>query len=272
MKRKVSKINIKKTSKYYILYAVIICAILVQVVMISQKANAKNASSDAIDWGLSYQGEHTTPIGNAENETLLTYGACFTSPNENEKAVYLTFDAGYENGYTQTILDTLKEHNIKAAFFLTGNYFQTYPQIAKRMFEDGHLVCNHTMNHPDTTLLSKEKFTSQLTDVEELCLNSTGYTLHKFYRPPSGRFDTTTLEYAKELGYKTVLWSVTYLDWDNDNQKSKEEALSTLMARHHNGAVILLHATSKTNSEILGEYITQMKEVGYEFKTLNELF
>lgn len=271
-KMKASKKVIGRLNKYNILCLVLLCSILSQIISIVQKSNAVKVNSDVIDWGLSYREEHAVPIGNAENENLLTYDACYTSSDEESNAVYLTFDAGYENGYTETILDTLKESNVKAAFFLTGNYFNTYPDLAKRMFEEGHLVCSHTMTHPDTTLLTKDEFVSQLTDLEKLCRDTTGCSLSKYYRPPSGRFDETTLTYAKELGYKTVLWSVTYLDWDNNNQKSHDEALTTLNKRMHNGAVILLHATSKTNSEILKDFISDVRNAGYEFKTLDGLF
>ena len=275
MKRKINKINRPafKNILFVSALAVMAAATLWQAGSIVKKQKeAQSVFSGCVDWGLSYQTKNGPPVGNAENDDLASYDALFMSPDQTAKNDYLTFDAGYENGYTEIILDSLKECGVKAAFFLTGHYVKTQPETVKRMHEEGHLVCNHTADHPDTTTLSQTDFNAQLTEVEDLCMENCGFMPDKFYRPPSGRFDAESLTYAKELGYKTVLWSVTYKDWDNDAQKSSEEAVSTLMERAHPGAVILLHATSKTNSEMLADYINEMKSAGYTFKTLEELF
>ncbi len=275
MKRKINKVkkNGFKRIMFISALAVMAAATLWQVGnIVNKQKESQSVFSGCVDWGLSYQTKNEPPSGNAESSELASYDALFMSPDHTAKNVYLTFDAGYENGYTEIILDSLKECGVKAAFFLTGHYVKTEPEIVKRMHNEGHLVCNHTADHPDTTTLSQSDFNAQLTKVESLCMENCGFMPDKFYRPPSGRFDAESLTYAKELGYKTVLWSVTYKDWDNNDQKSSEEAISTLMERAHPGAVILLHATSKTNSEILSDYINEMKSAGYEFKSMEELF
>ncbi len=183
----------------------------------------------------------------------------------------MTFDAGYDNGYHKSILDTLKEKNVKAAFFVDGNFIKNNADIAKRIIEEGHHLCNHTKNHPDTTKLSTEEFKEQILGWEKICKEYTGLEGAKFYRPPMGKFNESTLRTAKELGYKTVFWSFAYADWKNDDQPQKEYAINNLMERIHPGGVILLHSTSKTNSEILGTVIDKLIGEGYRFGSLSEL-
>ena len=187
--------------------------------------------------------------------------------------LYLTFDAGYENGCTAKILDVLKKHQVPAAFFLVGNYLERNPDLVRRMVEEGHIVGNHTMHHYDMSKISdKETFTKELQDLEALYRQVTGQELQKFYRPPQGIYSETNLEMAKALGYKTVFWSLAYVDWNNDSQPTREQAMSKLLPRIHNGAVILLHSTSKTNAEILDELLTQWEKMGYSFQSITELF
>ena len=187
--------------------------------------------------------------------------------------IYLTFDAGYENGCTAKILDTLQKHNVKAAFFLVGNYIARNADLVRRMVEEGHTVGNHTMHHPDMSKLKdKEAFAKELQDLEELFLEKTGEALPKYYRPPQGIYSEENLKLAKDLGYKTVFWSLAYVDWKNDSQPSKEEAFAKLLPRIHPGAVALLHSTSETNAQILDELLTKWEEMGYHFGTLDELF
>ena len=190
-----------------------------------------------------------------------------------QKRLYLTFDAGYENGSTEKILDTLKAHGVRAAFFLVGNYVDRNRDLVRRMVEEGHIVGNHTMHHYDMSKLSdKQAFSKELTDLEDLFREVTGKDLPKYYRPPQGIYSQENLKMAKELGYKTVFWSLAYVDWMNDRQPTKEQAFSKLLPRTHPGAVILLHSTSQTNAEILDELLTHWEQEGYTFGTVEELF
>ena len=223
-------------------------------------------------WGLSFRQEGAPPIGNAGKDQLRQYQAAYIG-NTNEKVLYLTFDAGYENGCTAKILDTLKEKQVPAAFFLVGNYIQRSPDLVRRMVAEGHTVGNHTMHHYDMSKLSdKAAFSKELTDLEALYKETVGQELPKYYRPPQGIYSEENLKMAQELGYKTLFWSLAYVDWNNDAQPTREAAFAKLLPRTHNGAVVLLHSTSKTNAEILGELIDKWKEAGYRFGTLEELF
>lgn len=230
------------------------------------------AAVPTASWGLSFRQEGSAPVGTAGMEQLRQYDAAYLGDTR-EKVLYLTFDAGYENGCTEQVLDTLKKHQVRAAFFLVGNYIERNADLVRRMVEEGHIVGNHTMHHYDMSRLSgKETFSKELTDLEDLFRQTTGKELPKFYRPPQGVYSQENLKMAKELGYKTVFWSLAYVDWLNDKQPTREEAFRKLLPRTHNGAVVLLHSTSKTNAEILDDLLTQWENLGYRFGTLEELF
>ena len=230
------------------------------------------AAVPTASWGLSFRQEGSAPVGTAGMEQLRQYDAAYLGDTR-EKVLYLTFDAGYENGCTEQVLDTLKKHQVRAAFFLVGNYIERNADLVRRMVEEGHIVGNHTMHHYDMSRLSgKETFSKELTDLEDLFRQTTGKELPKFYRPPQGVYSQDNLKMAKELGYKTVFWSLAYVDWKNDSQPTKEEAFAKLLPRTHNGAVVLLHSTSKTNAEILDDLLTQWENLGYRFGSLEELF
>ena len=232
----------------------------------------KSSSVTTGSWGLSFRQEGAAPIGTAGADQLRRYGAAYLG-DPTAKVLYLTFDAGYENGSTERILDTLKQQNVKAAFFLAGNYIQRNADLVRRMAEEGHIVANHTMHHYDMSKISTmESFSKELSDLEALYKQATGQEMPKYYRPPQGIYSEENLRMAKELGYKTVFWSLAYVDWNDDAQPTKEQAFSKLLPRTHDGAVVLLHSTSRTNSEILDELITRWKEMGYRFGTVDELF
>ncbi len=249
--------------------------ILVLAVAIAITAAVSVFSASALEtgsWGLSFRQEGAPPIGNAGVDQLKRYDAAYIG-DTTQKKLYLTFDAGYENGCTAKILDILKKHEVKAAFFLVGNYIQQNPDLVKRMVEEGHIVGNHTMHHWDMSKLSeKAAFSKELQDLEGLYKDTTGQDMPKYYRPPQGIYSEENLKMAQELGYKTVFWSLAYVDWNNDSQPTAEQAFSKLLPRTHNGAVVLLHSTSKTNGEILDELLTKWKEQGYSFGTVEELF
>ena len=230
------------------------------------------AAVPTASWGLSFRQEGSAPVGTAGMEQLRQYDAAYLG-DTSEKVIYLTFDAGYENGATERILDRLQKHNVKAAFFLVGNYIEKNADLVRRMAEEGHTVGNHTMHHPDMSKLKdKQAFTRELQDLEALYREKTGKSLPKYYRPPQGIYSQENLRMAKELGYKTVFWSLAYVDWQNDKQPTREAAFGKLLPRTHNGAVVLLHSTSKTNAQILNELIGKWKAEGYHFGTVEELF
>ena len=255
----------KKRDLLILLIAVVI-ALAVSVSVFASSALSTGS------WGLSFRQEGAPPIGNAGKDQLRQYQAAYIG-NTNEKVLYLTFDAGYENGCTAKILDTLKEKQVPAAFFLVGNYIRQSPDLVRRMVAEGHTVGNHTMHHYDMSRLSdKAAFSKELTDLEALYKETVGQELPKFYRPPQGIYSEENLKMAQELGYKTLFWSLAYVDWNNDSQPNREEAFAKLLPRIHNGAVVLLHSTSRTNGEILDELLTRWEEQGYRFGTLDALF
>lgn len=256
--------------------AVVVCmgvlmAAIVAVSMFGFGGEALMASSQVTNWGLSFQKEGECPVGNADAETLKQYDAYFVGDSA-QKTIYLTFDAGYENGNTEAILDALKKHNAKGTFFLVGNFLETAPDLVKRMCDEGHVVGNHTYTHPDmSAVLDKNRFMEELQKVETEYREITGQDMPKLYRPPQGKYCIQNLEMAKEAGYKTVFWSLAYVDWYNDKQPTKEEAFSKLIPRIHPGAIVLLHSTSQTNGEILDELLTKYEEMGYTFGDIMEL-
>lgn len=227
--------------------------------------------ANSTNWGLCFKESGKCPVGNATKDYLKKYNAYYVG-NTDEKVIYLTFDAGYENGFTENILDTLKKHDVKASFFLVGHYMEEEPGLVKRMIEEGHTVANHTYNHPDMSKISNvESFKKELNSLEALFKEITGQEMSKYYRPPQGKFNEDNLKMANELGYKTIFWSLAYADWYRDKQPSKELAFEKLIPRIHPGAVVLLHSTSKTNADILDELLTKWDDLGYTFKSLDDL-
>ena len=223
------------------------------------------------NWGLGFPSPGQTPVGNASADTLKNFDAFYVG-DTSKPVIYLTFDAGYENGNTPMILDTLKKHQVPAAFFVVGNYLETSPDLVKRMISEGHIVANHTYHHPDMSKISdRESFAKELSSLEALYTEITGETMRKYYRPPQGKYSKVNLQMAKDLGYQTFFWSLAYVDWYQDKQPAKEEAFKKLLGRIHPGAIVLLHSTSSTNAEILDELLTKWAEIGYRFGTLDEL-
>lgn len=253
--------------KKRIVFSLIICTILACTIGFVYN----NVFAAKGNWGLSFKENGTPPDGNATADFLKQYDAYYIG-NTEEKKVYLTFDAGYENGYMSQILDALKKNDVKATFFVVSTFMKTNPELVKRMVDEGHIVGNHTMTHPNMSKMSTmEDFKSEIEPIEEMYKEITGEEMKKFYRPPQGVYSELNLQMAKELGYKTIFWSLAYVDWYQDKQPSKDEAFNKLIPRLHNGAIILLHSTSKTNAEILDELIQKIKAEGYEFSTLDKL-
>ena len=240
-----------------------------------------------VNWGLSFQQAGQPPVGNATPEYLAKYNAYYISgaaagsdegdndagnKKDTPKPIYLTFDAGYENGYTAEILDILKEKKVPAAFFLVGNYIEENPELVKRMEAEGHIVGNHTMHHPDMSAIADEEaFKSEISELEDTYRNAVGKEIPKFYRPPQGKYSEANLQQASRLGYTTLFWSLAYVDWLENDQPDETESINLLNKRIHPGAIVLLHSTSKTNSRILGQLIDGWKAQGYEFRSVSEL-
>ena len=247
-----------------------LCAVALAVVLLLSSLPSRAVETGS--WGLSFQTQGQAPVGSASQEALAQYDAAYLG-DTSQPVLYLTFDAGYENGCTAQILDILKKHQAPAAFFLVGNYIQRNPELVKRMAEEGHIVRNHTAHHYDMSKIGdKATFAQELGEVEDLYRDVTGQELPHYYRPPQGIYSQENLAMAQELGYKTVFWSLAYVDWNNDSQPTREEAFAKLLPRIHNGAVVLLHSTSKTNAAILDELLTKWEEMGYRFDSVEALF
>ncbi len=249
-----------------IIFGAILAGLLLMLGQIGSNAIPAGA------WGLHFSGDGKTPTGPASADLLKKYDAIYAG-DPGEKVLYLTFDAGYENGYTPEMLDVLKKHDVKAAFFLVGDYLERNADLVRRMVAEGHIVGNHTVSHPDMPGITEfSAFQKELTGVETQFREITGKELPKYYRPPRGEYSEENLKHAQSLGYKTVFWSLAYADWDNKKQPDPQASVEKLMSRTHNGAVILLHATSKTNAEILDTLLTRWKAEGYRFETIDKAF
>ena len=245
-----------------------------------ERTDAPRTMSEAVaaaaggNWGLSFQTEGEAPVANATAEYLKQFNGWYMGPEEavKDRCIYLTFDAGYENGCTEAILNVLQEEKVPAAFFLVGNYIEENPELVKRMAAEGHTVGNHTMHHPDMSAISaREDFEKELEQLEAVYKEVTGAEMVKIYRPPQGKYSEENLQQASELGYTTVFWSLAYVDWYENDQPTREEALNLLNRRIHPGAVVLLHSTSRTNRDILQELIQGWKAQGYVFRSVTEL-
>ena len=230
-----------------------------------------NLSNTTYAWGFRRMNDNVQPEFTASYTKVLDDYEGIYVGNKNEKVIYLTFDEGYENGYTGKILDTLKEKEVTAIFFVTMPYVKQNADLVKRMIDEGHIVGNHTVNHPSmpsvTDDIKLEEEITKLHDyVEE---NFDGYEM-TYLRPPKGEYSERTVKIAKDLGYKTVLWSSAYDDWDTTKQDRLDYARKMIYNYTHNGCVMLLHAVSKDNTFLLGEVIDKLRNEGYEFKSLDE--
>ena len=261
-----------------IIFLLIPCLLLSAIVFFSiwppeDRSAAAPAAipASADNWGLSFPTEGEAPVGNVSQEELSQYDAWYLG-DTSQKVLYLTFDCGYENGYTEPILDALKKHNAPAAFFVVGHMIESAPDIIRRMAEEGHIVGNHTYHHPDMSAIQDDTvFRQELESLEALYRETTGQEMLKYYRPPQGKYSTENLRQAQALGYRTVLWSLAYADWYVDDQPTAQQAYDKLLPRIHDGAIVLLHSTSRTNAEILDELLTKWEEMGYTFAPLTDL-
>jgi len=234
------------------------------------RATMQSKETTAYNWYCMHKKNGERPPLPPEMQFIGQYDGYYIG--EDDKVIYLTFDAGYENGNIAKILDILKEEEVQGAFFILENLIKQNTDLVKRMVEDGHTVCNHTAKHRDmTTVSSMDEFSAELEKMQSVYREYTGQELSKYYRPPEGKFNEQNMAWAKELGYKTIFWSFAYADWDNNQQMNTEKAKNKILESTHNGEILLLHPTSATNAQILGELIRAWKEMGYRFGSLDEL-
>lgn len=229
------------------------------------KANDINKK---ICWGIKRNDNHEQPDLGKENKELIDKYNGIAMGSKEKKYIYLTFDLGYEAGYTPKILEILKQNDVKATFFITAHYLNTQPDLVKQMIDEGHIIGNHTVNHKSMPSCSFETIKKEVMDLHAAVNNKFGYEM-KYIRPPKGEYSERTVAYTNTLGYTTVMWSFAYDDWDESKQGREEYGKKKILDNIHNGEVMLLHATSKDNSNILDDVIKQIKNIGYEFKNID---
>lgn len=250
---------------------VIWLSVVTFVITVPPNPSASQYSTESYDW--SYKpGENNEPATTEKEylKLLNEYGGVFQGDTD-EKVVYLTFDNGYEQGYTKQFLDVLKEKKVPAAFFVTGHYLKTEPDLVKRMVNEGHIVGNHSSHHPDFTNVSNERLKQELDDVEDMYTEITGRNDMKYLRPPGGTFSERSLALSERRGYTNVFWSLAFVDWKTDEQKGWKYSYRNVMKQIHPGAVLLLHTVSEDNAEALAKIIDTLREQGYKFKSLDYL-
>lgn len=238
------------------------------IASVSNKSKATDINQK-ICWGIKRNDNHEQPDLGKENTELIKKYNGIAIGNKNDKNIYLTFDLGYEAGYTDKILDTLKENNVKACFFITAHYLNTESDLVKRMIEEGHDVGNHTVNHKSMPEISEDEIRKEIMDLHTAIYEKFGYEM-KYLRPPKGEYSERVLQICNELNYTVVMWSFAYDDWVEENQGREEYGKEKILNNTHPGEVMLLHGTSKDNMNILDECIKKIKEEGYEFKKLEE--
>lgn len=263
--------NKKVIAAFGIMFVMLIFSVLAMKSNSSTVATSANISlsNKKVGWGIKRNDNHEQPDLGANNKKMIDENEDIAMGNTKDKYVYLSFDEGYEAGYTPSILDTLKQNNVKAAFFITGHYLNSQPELVERMINEGHIVGNHTVNHYSMPDLTDEKLTDEITKLHLAVYEKFNYEM-KYLRPPKGEYSQRTLNLTKKLGYTTVMWSFAYDDWDENKQGREAYAKDKVLSNIHNGCVILLHANSKDNCNILGDLIKEIKNMGYEFKTLDE--
>ena len=241
-------------------------------ILTSSKANNENLnqiSNKKIEWGIKRADNHEQPdVGSTNKKIMDEYQGLYLG-NKEQKYIYLTFDLGYEAGYTSKILEVLKNNNVKATFFITAHYLNTQEELVKQMIEEGHIIGNHTVNHKSMPSCSLDTIKKEVMDLHSAVYEKFGYEM-KYIRPPKGEYSKRTVAYTNTLSYTTVMWSFAYDDWDESKQGREEYGKNKILDNVHNGEIMLLHATSKDNSNILDDVIKQIKQMGYEFMNIDE--
>lgn len=234
-----------------------------------EQAQIESLSNKKIGWGIKRNDNHEQPdVGTKNKEIMDKYQGIYMG-NKDQKYIYLTFDLGYEAGYTEKILEVLKQNDVKATFFITAHYLNTQPELTKRMIDDGHILANHTINHKSMPDCNLETIKNEVMGLHSAIYEKFGYEM-KYMRPPKGEYSERTVAYTNTLGYTTVMWSFAYDDWDEAKQGREEYGKKKILDNLHNGEVMLLHATSKDNANILDEVIKEIKNQGYEFRNIDQ--
>ena len=264
--------------KYLYIFGVIVISILIfNIVSVATKKQAvstssaaiENVSSKKIEWGIKRNDNHEQPDLGSTNKRIIDEAKGIAMGNKESKKVYLTFDEGYEAGYTEKILEVLKQNEVKACFFITAHYVNTSAELVQKMIDEGHTIGNHTVNHKSMPSLSLEQIKSEVMNLHTAVYEKFGYEM-KYIRPPKGEYSEKSVAYCNSLGYTHVMWSFAYDDWDEKKQGREEYAKKKILDNVHNGAVILLHGNSKDNTNVLDYCIKQIKQMGYEFATLDQ--
>ncbi len=265
------KINIKKMTTFFICGVIAIFTISVINVNTTtvQTSSSGIVSSKKIEWGIKRADNHEQPDLGAENKRIIDEYNGICIGNSQKPYIYLTFDCGYEAGYTEKILEVLKQNDVKATFFITGHYLNSEPDLVKRMIDEGHTIGNHTADHICMPESSEEQIKEDVMELHTALYEKFGYEM-KYLRPPKGEYSEKSIAYTNTLGYTTVMWSFAYDDWDRNKQGREEYGKQKILENVHNGEVMLLHSTSKDNSNILDYCIKEIKNMGYEFKSLDE--
>lgn len=229
-------------------------------------------NNEKFSWWIKRDNNHG-PSGCDDAIELSDYGAYYLDKNasEEDKVIYLTFDCGYENGYTEQILDILAKEEVPACFFVTKTYIRDNIDITKRMKEEGHQVGNHTITHPSLPTKSYEEIIQEINGCADYMKEATGYDMDPYFRPPCGEYSERTLAITHDLGFKTIFWSMAYLDYDVNKQPGADYVINHFNKYHHNGAIVLMHNVSSSNAEALKAVIQNLKQEGYRFASLNEL-
>lgn len=273
----------KKKAYKHIIYMASIVAILLFALTVTKAEKEKSGiiqtssniqeieglSNKKIGWGIKRNDNHEQPDVGSKNREILDKYNGYCLGNKDSKKVYLTFDEGYEAGYTEKILAVLKENDVKATFFITAHYVNTKPELVKKMIDEGHIIGNHTVNHKSMPDLDNNTIKKEVMDLHTAIYEKYKYEM-KYIRPPKGEYSQRTVAFTNTLGYKTVMWSFAYDDWDENKQGRESYAKEKILNNVHNGAIILLHGNSKDNTNVLDECIKEVKKMGYEFKSLDE--
>lgn len=262
--------NIYKIGILVMMITILTASSFIEDKKTTQTTSSNNVSNNKkIGWGIKRNNTHEQPDVGKENKELLDKNNGICLGNKDKKYLYLTFDEGYEAGYTSKILDTLKENKVPATFFITAHYVNTEPELVERMIKEGHIVGNHTVNHKCLPEISDEEIKKEVMQLHQAIYEKFNYEM-KYIRPPKGEFSERSLQTTNSLGYKNVMWSFAYQDWNEKKQPSEEEAKKKIIENFHNGEIILLHGNSKTNTNVLDSIIKEAKNMGYEFKSLDE--